>query len=508
MKGKRLCSLVLCFVFCLMLIVTNMNVYASGNCKYCGKELIGEPESSQRYHNECYKASQGTTGLTTFSDDTLKASIGISDDTLKVMKGWVVVLQADGYSNAAISGLLANSLQESGCNPSSYTLESSGNYSGGLFGFTPLSKFCESSYNKNCTHEKQTTPSNDSFCANGACQFAYALDCFETLLGDHADRVDKYNQFMIDNKLSSEFHYTKESLKGKGTNILESVKKVTSAEEYKKLESPLDACAVFTLVYETCAGIYIPCGIPNPNTKDDLTNKKNWHKSWGGSYPGYTNMDFFLHEFNQTDGRPAKANLVYSWITGQTFSLSDADYETATDTTTALVESGVWSEDTLASFTTLCEENIQASYLDGATRDSLKQDDLSNLSNWEQNINNNKMETGFIATLRKFVMLLGIVFIIWVVLVYLAYWFDRINNFFYIDLLSILTFGQLHMSDTEEECTFRLKDLGKDGRKTVNHRAIIFICVVGIAFGVLLISGTLYGLIAKLVTTITSFLGQ
>ena len=69
------------------------------------------------------------------------------------MKGWVVVLQADGYSNAAISGLLANSLQESGCNPSSYTLESSGNYSGGLFGFTPMTNFSNSDFNKQCTHE-------------------------------------------------------------------------------------------------------------------------------------------------------------------------------------------------------------------------------------------------------------------------------------------------------------------------------------------------------------------
>lgn len=169
---------------------------------------------------------------------------------------------------------------------------------------------------------------------------------------------------------------------------------------------------------------------------------------------------------------------------------------------------GVYSEEQLAAWTTLTEANIQADYLDDATRDSLKQDDLSNLSNWEQNINNNKMENGAIALLRKFVMLLGILIIIWSVLLYLAYWFDRINNFFYIDLLNIMTFGHLHMSDTEEECTFKVKDLGKDGRKTVNHRAIITICLTAIAFGVLLISGWLYELIANLVLSITTFLSD
>lgn len=53
------------------------------------------------------------------------------------------------------------------------------------------------------------------------------------------------------------------------------------------------------------------------------------------------------------------------------------------------------------------------------------------------------------------------------------------------------------MSETEEECTFRAKNLGKGDRKTVNHRAILFICLIGVAFGVLIISGWFYVVLRK-----------
>ena len=96
-------------------------------------------------------------------------------------------------------------------------------------------------------------------------------------------------------------------------------------------------------------------------------------------------------------------------------------------------------------------------------------------------------------------MLAGILFTIWMALIYCAYWFDRINNIFYIDTLGILTFGHLHMSDNEQESTFRVKDIGKD---------ILFICLAGTAFGVAIITGGIYIALRWLNDLIVRILGR
>ena len=102
----------------------------------------------------------------------------------------------------------------------------------------------------------------------------------------------------------------------------------------------------------------------------------------------------------------------------------------------------------------------------------------------------------------------GILLMVWCVLIYLAYWFDRINNLFDFDLLVILTLGKLRISETEEDCTFSLASLTKEtGIRTVNHRAILGICITGIAFGVIVISGYLYRAISALVFKVLELLG-
>ena len=173
----------------------------------------------------------------------------------------------------------------------------------------------------------------------------------------------------------------------------------------------------------------------------------------------------------------------------------------------ALMAKGYYSEDQLSAYIKLNETNIEQKYIDAAMRESLGQAELEGLSNWERNIKNGNHEDGIIAKLRIFTMFMGIALIVWSVLIYFSYWFDRINNFFDLDLLGILTMGKLHMSDTEEECTFKVKDLGKTEKKTVNHRAICAICLTGIFFGALIISGVLYKILQFLVYTILGLFG-
>jgi len=179
----------------------------------------------------------------------------------------------------------------------------------------------------------------------------------------------------------------------------------------------------------------------------------------------------------------------------------------AEKTASQMISAGYWSEAELSEFAKLEELNVQ-SILDSARLDKLEGEDLEGLSWWKRNVLEDKATNGAIAVIRKVVQLVGILFIIWVIFIYLSYWFDRINNFFYIDLLGVLTLGFLHMSDTEESCTFKLRDLGKGDRRTVNHIAILEICGLGIFFGVFIITGAYYRVIAWIIRFVTGLFAK
>ena len=97
-------------------------------------------------------------------------------------------------------------------------------------------------------------------------------------------------------------------------------------------------------------------------------------------------------------------------------------------------------------------------------------------------------------------MWVGIIFTIYIFLLYLAYWFDKINSLIDLDVLSILTFGHLHVAMDEKEANFSLGK--KQDRVTVNHKNMCFICITGLIFGTLLITGTFYKIISNFVNTV------
>lgn len=102
-------------------------------------------------------------------------------------------------------------------------------------------------------------------------------------------------------------------------------------------------------------------------------------------------------------------------------------------------------------------------------------------------------------------MWVGIIFTIYIFLLYLAYWFDKLNSIIDLDVLSILTFGKLHVAVDEKEANFSLGK--KQDRMTVSHKDMIFICVTGLIFGTLLITGTFYKIVANFVNFILRHLG-
>ena len=104
-------------------------------------------------------------------------------------------------------------------------------------------------------------------------------------------------------------------------------------------------------------------------------------------------------------------------------------------------------------------------------------------------------------------MFCGIIFIVWMLLIYLCYWMDRINNIIDVAFLPIITFGRLRVSPEEFECTFNPKDFSKGQAQTVNHRVVLSICLIGVFFAVLIITGNLYKLINFVIRWIFKLLG-
>lgn len=163
-----------------------------------------------------------------------------------------------------------------------------------------------------------------------------------------------------------------------------------------------------------------------------------------------------------------------------------------------------FTDASLLSYCSLTEPNLEETLLLNSDLDNLTQTDLEMLEGWKVNVNGNKNESGFIAILRWVVVLVGILITIWALLIYLAFWFDHINSFFYLDALYILTLGKLHICPPNEKPTFSLGKEVKD--KTVSHGQILCICITAILFGSMLISGVFYTLVTKLVHLITGFI--
>lgn len=154
----------------------------------------------------------------------------------------------------------------------------------------------------------------------------------------------------------------------------------------------------------------------------------------------------------------------------------------------------------ISMYAKLLEPNLQEYYLNQATRENLGQNDLESLTDWNRNHQMQEEEHGYIAILRKAVVMVGIIVTIWAVLIYLAFWFDHINSFVYLDVLHILTLGQLHICAPGDKPTFSLGK--KVETRTVSHRQIIFICGSAILFGVMMISGVFYTIVGNFINLI------
>lgn len=165
---------------------------------------------------------------------------------------------------------------------------------------------------------------------------------------------------------------------------------------------------------------------------------------------------------------------------------------------------GVWDEDQLSAYCRLHEIDL-TDILDDATIEKLNNKELQSLDGWKKAI---EKAPWYIRLGRIAVMGVGIFCVVWGILLYCAYWFDKINTFIDLDVVGLLTFRKLKVAFDDSECTFKLSDISKTESRTINHKYVLIISITAIFFGVFLISGLAFTLLRKLVNVVTGVGGR
>ena len=174
----------------------------------------------------------------------------------------------------------------------------------------------------------------------------------------------------------------------------------------------------------------------------------------------------------------------------------------------ALAQSGYYTADELSQSCSGFETNVESELLALADRSYMTNKELYNLVAWENQVETTSFENTLVLMGRKLTLWIGILILVWSVLFYLAYWFDRVNTMFYIDLLGILSLKRLQATDAAENSTYNLskEELGNKNVRIVAHRDVIKISIIGITLGTMFVTGTIFKILHSLMMWLYNFL--
>ena len=117
---------------------------------------------------------------------------------------------------------------------------------------------------------------------------------------------------------------------------------------------------------------------------------------------------------------------------------------------------------------------------------------VEELYDWKDSLDNRRKDR-FQRNIRAVFMFVGIFMVIYSTLLFVSWMFDRMDNFFEVKLLRILTFGKLEASGEDGEGTFdSATGTGANGARLVNFKNITIVSVMGLVIGILLLSGKIY----------------
>ena len=177
--------------------------------------------------------------------------------------------------------------------------------------------------------------------------------------------------------------------------------------------------------------------------------------------------------------------------------------ENSDEDVVVLEQTGIWDETQFVKWKVM----INADELEFGSQSDMHEKEVYDIENWLSDIEKQKGDNFLVKGGRWIAILFGILFEVWMMFIYLAYWFDRINNFIEVSLLSIITFGKLRISPDENECTFSVKSLASSEMRTINHKKLLGVVIVGLAFGALIISGIIFVWLYAFVNKILSWIG-
>lgn len=104
---------------------------------------------------------------------------------------------------------------------------------------------------------------------------------------------------------------------------------------------------------------------------------------------------------------------------------------------------------------------------------------------------------GIIHNIRVATILFGMLLVVYSVLLYLAFWFDRMNNILEFSMLKLMTFGRLETAPDEDEYN------GATEKKYMTVKGITIRCLVGLFLGIFVMSGKLFQLIYSIIKFIS-----
>lgn len=246
-----------------------------------------------------------------------------------------------------------------------------------------------------------------------------------------------------------------------------------SWEEFKSCTDAKEASYLWTICWERCQ-----------NRNGAAISR------WNKSGPAFAEM---------TDGLFAEG---LNFTMGS--SLTASGTQAFANNVTTLASTGSWTPSQLHALAAQTEANIELTWLAEAQRHSLSTDELASLAQWEMFNAKNTTEYYIVDFIRQVVVFIGLIFIVWATFFYLCYWFDKVNNFIPYSTLYIISFGHFVLADNETNVTYGTSQ--SSGVKQLNHRAVIGRCLVAMAFGVLVVSGTLFTLLYKIVMLLKTFM--
>ena len=405
------------------------------------------------------------------------------DEHVKYLEAYAVFLYGQNYSKACIAGILGNAMKETGVDP-----KYSGKKYCGMFCFTP-SMFSDK-YVQKCSHSKFTAVNGKPICADGSCQIIMAAEALGTnAKGAYGGQQSKMNDFLTNYKASGKYSIPKK--------LSQTIKNL---DDYKQLDSPEDAAMLWMLCFERNKGIYLP-------TNQDGCQAHPDQQSGDYTYRGWFELEFN----NNKNGRPYMAKVIADWLGSSAFDdVGQDSLNKASEMAEEAQKKGYLSEEELSSWTKIVNEKF-INYKD-VTRNNLNQSELSSLSRWEHNVKYDDLENhGVFHIFRWLFMVMAILMMIWSVLLYCAYWMDKVNPFCLpFSFVSFLTMGKLETAPTEEECNFTTRGLFKEKdtkSKFINHKYMLFVCLSMIFFSVLILTGTLYKIILSVIGFVAGIFG-